>query len=186
MSENPFFTAAREVAGGSLNKDQVDVLNKVFDYLEPKTGVKVLSPKGVDLIKGFEGFETKAYLDSANIWTIGHGTIIYPNGKKVAKGDVCTAAQAVEYMKHDLRGFEATVNAKVKVPINQNQYDALVSLTYNIGQSAFSNSTLLRKLNEKDYAGASEQFLVWKKAGGEVVKGLLNRRIKERAVFDGK
>lgn len=186
MVEHPFYTAAREIAGGSLNKEQVETLDKVFDYLEQKSGVKVLSPKGVDLIKGFEGYKSNAYLDSANVWTIGHGTIKYPNGTRVKKGDVCTPAQAVEYMKHDLIGFEKTVNTEVKVPINQNQYDALVSLTYNIGQGAFSGSTLLKKLNAKDYAGASEQFLVWKKAGGQVVQGLLNRRIKERAVFDSK
>lgn len=182
--EHPFWTEARKVAGGSLNKEQVDALNAVFAILTPKEakGMKI-DQAGINLIKGFEGFETRAYQDSVGIWTIGHGTIKYPNGKAVAKGDTCTAAQAVEYMVNDLKGFEAKVNEVVKVPLTQNQYNALVSLTYNIGQTAFANSTLARKLNAKDYAGAADQFLVWNKAGGRVIQGLVNRRTAERNVF---
>lgn len=184
--EHQFWTGARDLAGGSLNAEQVNLLNDVVKQLEPHVVGYTLDQKGIDLIKGFEGLKLKAYQDSAGIWTIGHGTIKYPNGKAVARGDVCTEAQAVEFMKNDLKGFEAKVNAVVKVPLTQNQYNALVSLTYNIGQSAFSNSTLLRKLNARDYAGAAEQFLVWKKAGGKVVQGLLNRRQAEKKVFETK
>jgi hypothetical protein len=71
----------------------------------------------------------------------------------------------------------------VKVPLTQNQFDALVSLVYNIGQTAFSNSTLLKKLNAKDYQGAADQFLRWNKGGGKVMKGLVRRREAERALF---
>lgn len=91
--------------------------------------------------------------------------------------------QAKSYFKHDLAKFEKTVNESVTVPINQNQFDALVSLTYNIGSGAFKNSTLLKKLNKGDYQGAADQFLVWNKAGGKVMKGLVRRREAERALF---
>ncbi|WP_312069487.1 lysozyme, partial [Acinetobacter sp.] len=77
----------------------------------------------------------------------------------------------------------ASVNNLVKVPLSQNQFDALVSLTYNIGSTAFKNSTLLKKLNAKDYAGAADQFLRWNKGGGKVLKGLVRRREAERALF---
>ena len=135
------------------------------------------------LIREFEGFVASAYLCPANVWTIGIGTTVYPNGAKVKKGDKCTQDQALEYLQHDLRSFEKTVNDSVKVPLSQNQFDALVSLAYNIGSGAFKNSTLLKKLNAKDYAGAADQFLVWNKGGGKVLKGLIRRRDAERALF---
>ncbi len=79
--------------------------------------------------------------------------------------------------------FEKTVNQSVKVSINQNQFDALVSLTYNIGEQAFKDSTLLAKLNKGDYLGAADQFPRWNKGGGEVMKGLVRRRADERVLF---
>ena len=124
-----------------------------------------------------------AYLCPADVWTIGIGTTVYPNGTKVKKGDKCTQEQAMEYLQHDLRSFEKTVNDSVKAPLTQNQFDALVSLAYNIGSTAFKNSTLLKKLNAKDYLGAADQFLVWNKGGGKVLKGLVRRREVERALF---
>ena len=141
------------------------------------------SSNGTALIKEFEGFMASAYLCPAVVWTIGIGTTVYPNGTKVKKGDKCTQEQALEYLQHDLKSFEKTVNDSVKVPLSQNQFDALVSLSYNIGSGAFKNSTLLKKLNAKDYAGASDQFLVWNKGGGKVLKGLVKRRASERALF---
>ena len=139
--------------------------------------------KGVSLIKEFEGLRLRAYDDGIGVWTVGIGTIRYPNGKRVQKGDVITESQAEEYLKHDLNNFEKTVNEVVKVPLTQNQYDAIVSLTYNIGATAFSRSTLLKRLNNKDYKGAADQFLVWNKAGGKVMHGLIRRREAERALF---
>ena len=139
--------------------------------------------KGISLIKEFEGLRLRAYDDGVGVWTIGIGTIRYPNGKRVQKGDVITEAQAEEYLKHDLNNFEKVINDVVKVPLTQNQYDAIVSLTYNIGAAAFSRSTLLKRLNNKDYKGAADQFLVWNKAGGKVMRGLIRRREAERALF---
>ena len=144
---------------------------------------KSISKTGIDLISSFEGIRLNAYDDGVGVWTIGIGTTIYPNGTKVKKGDKCTEEQALKYLQHDLKSFEKTVNDSVKVPLSPNQFDALVSLSYNIGSGAFKNSTLLKKLNAKDYAGAADQFLVWNKGGGKVLKGLVRRRDAERALF---
>lgn len=181
MSTKPFFDAARVIAGGRLTQAQVDDLNKVVDKLAP--GGKTTSDVGVDLISGFEDTRFKAYDDGVGVWTIGTGTTVYPNGVKVKQGDTCTLEQAKTYFKHDLAKFEKTVNESVTVPLTQNQFDALVSLTYNIGSGAFNNSTLLKKLNKGDYQGAADQFLAWKKAGGKVLPGLVRRREAERALF---
>lgn len=142
-----------------------------------------LSDSGMKLLEQFEGLRLEAYLDSASIATIGFGSIKYPNGNKVKLGDKITKAQAKEYKLHDLKEFESTVNTSVKVPLTQNQYDALVSLSYNIGSNAFKNSTLLKKLNSGDYKGAAEQFLVWNKVSSKKVQGLVNRREAERNLF---
>lgn len=181
MTTKPFFDAARVIAGGKLTQAQVDDLNKVVDKLAP-SGMTT-SDVGVDLISGFEGTRFKAYDDGVGVWTIGTGTTVYPNGVKVKQGDTCTPEQAKTYFKHDLAKFEKTVNESVTVPLTQNQFDALVSLTYNIGSGAFNNSTLLKKLNKGDYQGAADQFLAWKKAGGKVLPGLVRRREAERALF---
>lgn len=186
MDVKPFFDAARELAGGKLTQAQVDELNKVVNALTPDE--VNISELGVDLIRQFEGLRTKAYLDSVGIWTIGYGTIRYPNGVAVKAGDVCTEAQAKAYMKNDLQKFVKAVNRLVTVPVKQTQFDALVSLVYNIGEGAFAGSTLLKKLNARDYAGAAAQFLVWNKGRvkGElkVIDGLTNRRKKEKAYFE--
>lgn len=144
---------------------------------------KSISKTGIGLISSFEGIRLNAYDDGVGVWTIGIGTTVYPNGIKVKKGDKCTLEQAKEYFAHDLNRFEASVNNLVKVPLSQNQFDALVSLTYNIGSGNFASSTLLKKLNAKDYQGAADQFPRWNKAKGKVLNGLVRRREAERALF---
>ncbi|AID17956.1 endolysin [Acinetobacter phage YMC11/12/R2315] len=181
MSIKNFFDAAREIAGGKLTQAQVDDLNKVIDRLSP-SGMTT-SDTGINLISTFEGTRLTAYDDGVGVWTIGIGTTVYPNGTKVKKGDTCTSEQAKTYFKHDLIKFENVVNESVKVPLSQNQFDALVSLTYNIGSGAFKNSTLLKLLNNGDYQGAADQFPAWKKAGGRVLEGLVKRRAAERSLF---
>lgn len=141
------------------------------------------SQTGINLIKGFEGKRLVAYDDGVGVWTIGYGTIKYPNGVRVKKGDTCTEVQAETYLKSDLVKFENAINRLVKVPLNQNQFDALSSFTYNLGETNLSKSTLLKKLNAKDYAGAADQFLVWNRAGGKVLTGLVRRREAERNLF---
>ncbi|WP_049064012.1 lysozyme [Acinetobacter seifertii] len=142
-----------------------------------------ISNSGINLIKSFEGLRLKAYDDGVGVWTIGYGTIKYPNGVQVKKGDVCTEQQAEEYLRNDLTKFEAAINKLVKVSLSQNQFDAIASFTYNLGETNLANSTLLKKLNKGDYQGASDQFLVWNKAGGKVMNGLVRRREAERALF---
>ncbi|MNG43661.1 Lysozyme RrrD [compost metagenome] len=141
------------------------------------------SNSGVALIKGFEGKRLVAYDDGVGVWTIGFGTIKYPNGVRVKRGDKCTEAQAEQYLRNDLIAFENTLNQLVKVPLNQNQFDALVSFTYNLGETNLRSSTLLKKLNAKDYKGAAAEFLKWNKAGGKVMNGLVKRRKAEMELF---
>ena len=116
--------------------------------------------------------------------SIGYGTIQYPNGKKVTLADPeITEAQAVEYLEHEVMEKAAGVEKYVKIPISQNQYDALVSFAYNVGTGALQKSTLLKLLNAGDISGAAEQFLRWKKANGVELKGLTRRREAERSLF---
>lgn len=186
------FDFLRKISGGTLTQKQVDAANQVIatatdttvaDMLGLAIDQMTVSPFGVDLICGFEGKRLAAYDDGVGVWTIGFGTTVYPNGIKVMKGDTCTEAQAKTYMAHDLKKFEATVNKAVTVQLNQNQFDALVSLAYNIGTNAFSKSTLVKKLNANDIRGAADQFDVWVNAGGKRMQGLVNRRAKEKALF---
>ncbi|WP_353161960.1 lysozyme [Acinetobacter guillouiae] len=141
-----------------------------------------ISNTGINLIRGFEDLRLKAYDDGVGVWTIGYGTTAI-NGVAVKKGDTCTVDQAKSYMAQDLKKFESAVNTAVKVTLNQNQFDALVSLTYNIGIGAFKSSTLLKKLNAKDYKGAAEQFPRWNRGGGRVLNGLVKRRKIEMELF---
>ena len=190
MNSKIIFDYLRKLSGGVLTQAQVIATDKLlsidFDAVKNMLGIPEsmsVSNKGVDLICEFEGKRLVAYDDGVGIWTIGFGTIKYPDGVRVKKGDTCTLDQAKEYMRHDLIEFEHTVNSSVKVPLNQNQFDALVSLSYNIGSSAFKSSTLVKKLNAGDYKGAADQFNVWINAGGKRMQGLVNRRDREKLLF---
>ena len=139
--------------------------------------------QNIEALREHEGLRLVAYLDSVGVWTIGYGD----TGPDVVKGLVITKAQAEERLRKRLREFEGYVNRAVKVKLTQNQFDALVSLVYNIGPTNFISSTLLRKLNASDYAGAADQFLVWNKGRVDgklvVINGLTNRRHEERELF---
>ncbi len=190
MNSKVIFDYLRKLSGGVLTQAQVIATDKLLsidlDAVKNMLGIPEsmsVSNKGVDLICEFEGEQLIAYDDGVGVWTIGFGTIKYPNGVRVKKGDTCTLDQAKEYMRHDLIEFEHTVNSSVKVPLNQNQFDALVSLAYNIGSNAFKSSTLVKKLNTGDYQGAADQFNVWVNAGGKRMQGLVNRRDREKLLF---
>ena len=190
MNSKIIFDYLRKLSGGVLTQAQVIATDKLLsidlDAVKNMLGIPEsmsVSNKGVDLICEFEGKRLIAYDDGVGIWTIGFGTIKYPNGVRVKKGDTCTLEQAKEYMRHDLIEFEHTVNISVKVSLTQNQFDALVSLAYNIGSNAFKSSTLVKKLNAGDYKGAADQFNVWVNAGGKRMQGLVNRREKENVLF---
>tara|TARA_Y100000766_G_scaffold282543_1_gene296070 strand:- start:1223 stop:1648 length:426 start_codon:yes stop_codon:yes gene_type:complete len=136
------------------------------------------SQNGIDLIKHFEGCELKAYKCPAGVWTIGYGHI-----KGVQEGDVITEQQADEMLVEELHEYENYVNTLVDVPLNQNQYDALVSWVYNLGGGNLKASTLLKVLNAGDYDNVPEQIMRWNKAGGKVLEGLTRRRQAEADLF---
>lgn len=134
--------------------------------------------KEAELIKSFEGLELEAYLCPADVWTIGYG-----HTGNVKEGDSVTKAEAEALLEKDLAVFRNGVTRAVKVPLNENQFGALVSFAYNLGIGSLQSSTLLKLLNAGDYAGAADQFLRWNKSKGKVLTGLVRRREAERAVF---
>jgi lysozyme len=147
--------------------------------------------KGIAIIKEFEGFYPKPYLCPAGVPTIGYGTIRYPNGKAVKLSDAnITKAQAEEYLNdHIKRDCEPAVNRLVKSKINQNQFDALISFTYNLGSDNLQISALLRKVNANpnDSAIRDEFYKVgnkkWVTSNGKITNGLIRRRIAERELY---
>lgn len=141
------------------------------------------SEKGIALIKQFEGCKLTAYRDSVGVWTIGYGWTQPVDGKPIRAGMTIKQETAERLLKTGLVSYESDVSRLVKVGLNQGQFDALVSFTYNLGARSLSTSTLLRKLNAGDYAGAADEFLRWNKAGGKVLNGLTRRREAERALF---
>ena len=124
-----------------------------------------------------EGFEENAYQDTGGIWTIGYG-----HTKNVKQGDKITKEEAEKLYKED---FEKHIKPlkKVKIPLSDNQKVALASFIYNVGPTAFENSTLLKKLNKGDIKGASEEFDKWIYDNGVISNGLKNRRKEEKELF---
>ena len=141
------------------------------------------SDKGIALIKEFEGCKLTAYQDSVGVWTIGYGWTQPVDGKPIRAGMTIKQETAERLLKTGLVSYESDVSRLVKVGLTQGQFDALVSFTYNLGARSLSTSTLLRKLNAGDYAGAANEFQRWNKAGGKVLTGLTRRREAERALF---
>lgn len=141
-----------------------------------------LSHSGLEFLKDQEGFKAKAYKDGGGVWTIGYGTTRI-NGKPVEEGMTCTESEALLWLAQDTASAQTLLNKSVRVPLRQGQFDALVSFVYNIGEDAFSKSTLLRMLNMGDYMGAYAQFSRWDMDGGKVVLGLTKRRMREQSLF---
>lgn len=146
----------------------------------------IVSKNGLDLIKEFESFRAKPYLCPSQKATIGFGSTYYPDGKKVTLQDKeITEEKAFEILEYIAnKDFGSNINKVVKVPLNQYQFDALVSFAYNIGNGNFNSSTLLRWLNQGNYKEASMQLLRWNKSKGIVLNGLTKRRKAEKALFD--
>ncbi len=143
--------------------------------------IRRVSPSGRELIKRHEGLRLEAYPDPASggdPWTIGYG---HTHG--VQRGDRITAEQADAFLAYDLAWVEEAIAESVKVPISQDQFDALASLIFNIGARAFKSSTLLRRLNAGDHIGAAGQFERWVNAAGKRMPGLVKRRAEEAALF---
>lgn len=136
------------------------------------------SQAGIDLITSFEGCRLTAYQDSVGVWTIGYG---HTSG--VYQGMTITEEEAIAFLRQDLKTAENAVNNNVTYGINQSQFDALVSFTFNVGTGNFSSSTLLKKLNAGDVNGAADEFDKWIYAGGQVLEGLVRRRAAEKQMF---
>ena len=140
-----------------------------------------ISQEGLSLIKKFEGCELESYKCAAGVWTIGYGST-----KGVEEGMEISQERADMLLLEDVEVFEEAVNKLVEVPLEQNQFDALVSWTFNLGSTNLQNSTLLKVLNNEDYEGVPSQIKRWNKAGGEVLQGLVRRREAEALLFEGK
>lgn len=144
--------------------------------------------KAIELICECEGFSAKPYPDPATNgrpFTIGYGTTVYPSGKRVELTDPpIDKSTALTYLSHDLRTFEAGVDALTRDDINQNQFGALVSFSYNLGLQNLKTSTLLKKVNlNPNDTSIYQEFLKWNKGAGRVMAGLTKRRQKEAELY---
>ena len=138
------------------------------------------SPRAIALIREFEGFASEPYFDDEDGWTGGIGHLFKP-GEEVR---CCTEDEAEAWLAADLADAENCLLACVKVPLTQGQFDALCSFTYNLGCTQLAKSTLLRKLNAGDYAGASDEFPKWCYDDGKPLRGLKRRRLAEQLLFN--
>ena len=155
-----------------------------------------VSQRCIDNIKKDEGVRQRPYQCPALLWTVGVGHVIDPNHAKVplaerkalpipAGWDRSLSMEEIdEILRKDLARFEAGVARLCPVKLTQGQFDALVSFSFNVGLGNLQNSTLRMKVNRGDMEGAAEQFLVWTKAGGKVLPGLVKRRTHEKEMFE--
>lgn len=144
-----------------------------------------ISQRGLDFIKSFEREILKVYDDGYGFLTAGIGHLLTDNEKKhFKKGDPITKAQSEAWFAQDVATHAEPVNRLVKVPLTQGQYDALVSLVFNIGEGNFAKSSLLRALNSGDYEAAKVRFDDWIRSNGQVSRGLIRRRNEEQVIFD--
>lgn len=151
-----------------------------------------LANSTIELLKRFEGCKLNAYT-LEGVVHIGYGFTYYQSGwlknkfgrANIRMGDSITQAEADAELEMMLNDYADYVNSQVKVQLNQNQFDALVSLCFNIGKGAFKGSTLLRLLNQGDYSGAADEFSKWRISNGVVNPVLVARRAEERALFGG-
>jgi lysozyme len=167
--------------GGEFERSQRSRQNLHLDK-NPLSGVRTFSQKAIDLIMKYEKFEPKTYICPAGYPTIGYGTRIdfHPE----LKNKTLTEPQALKILKGDVNKVAVkTINEFVKVPLNQNEYDALVSLIYNIGRRQFIKSKLLKDINSNNFKSLIKNWSEFRKEGGDVSKGLENRRSTEISLF---
>jgi lysozyme len=181
MSRKPIFDAAR-AAGADFNRPgNIGILDSALDALGvPPDGDMHVSQVGINLIKVAEGLDLKAYQDTGGVWTIGVGH----TGPDVHAGLVITEARADELLRRDLTTAEDAVR-RLFPTTTQNQFDALVSFTFNLGEGQVAGSTLRRKHNAGDYDGARAEFGRWNKDNGKVLNGLTKRRAAEAKLYGG-
>lgn len=141
--------------------------------------MNTLGSAGEGLIKSFEELRLVAYLDQRGRWTCGWGH----TGSDVVEGTTCTLEQAEEWLQHDMQAAEHGVDSSIQTNITQNQFDALVSFTFNVGVGAEGHSTMAKLINARDFPGAAAEFPKWSHVNGVPNAGLLRRRQAERALF---
>jgi lysozyme len=142
-----------------------------------------LSPAGEDFIARFEGEILRVYLDPVGLPTLGIGHLLTPAERQAMPvGTPITKEMSRKFFRSDIARFESALNELVTTA-NQNQVDALLSLMFNIGEAGFKRSSVLRYHRHRNYAAAANAFLLWNKAGGRVLKGLVNRRKAERELY---
>ena len=142
-----------------------------------------LSDNGYNFISSMEGVRTKAYKDSVGIWTVGIGFITV-DGQKVNENTTLTTEQIKIQFTKQIATYENAVNNSVTSQINQNQFDALVSFTFNLGTGSLKSSTLLKKVNVNPAdPSITTEFSKWNKAGGRVIDGLTKRRAAEAKLY---
>lgn len=197
MDQNThIYDRLREMSGGRLPVPQFNAAKNIIESgyrgdfrialgLAPEqANDQRLSENGRKFIQGYEKLRLKAYMPTPNDRpTIGWGTTFYPNGKPVQMGDVITAAQADEYFKHDVRVFEDYVNEIITRTLTQNQFDAIVSLVYNIGMKAFRDGSVDDKINAGDDAAALATWAKYINQAGKPLTGLKLRRQAEIEMY---
>lgn len=194
INRRPVFEAVRQLRGGKpFTLAEVRILDAgidaALDAVEPQFGQpepcgRQVSQRGIDLIHSFESCKLEAYPDpgsrDGHPWTIGWGS----TGDGIQRGVVWTQAQADARFAQDLNKFARKVELLIDdAPTDQSQFDALVSLAYNIGTEALKRSTVLRKHKAGDYAAAAAAFGMWVKNDGKVMRGLVRRRAAEAALY---
>ena len=152
-------------------------LTNQFTHIEEN--IMAITDSTIDYITKEEGFRNRAYKDSKGLWTIGVGHLIKESEPHLVNATL-TDEQVKELLKSDLKWCSEAVESSVRVPLTQNQFDALYSLCFNIGETAFKRSTVVRKLNENDIQGAADAILMWNKPAV-----LEKRRRRERELFLG-
>jgi lysozyme len=175
----------------SLPKKEPEKVKEPSPTVKEKAKMK-LSLDGKKRILAHEGWSAKPYLDTGGVPTIGYGNTYYEDGRRVMMNDpVISKERGEQLFDIVVKKYEEGVNQLVTVPLNQNQFDALVSFAYNVGldqdddsiAEGLGDSTLLKLLNKGDYAGAANEFPKWCKDNGKVVSGLVRRRKEEQELF---
>ena len=162
----------------------IGVAKKQAKYWQMEHGEKInmkISGEGLALIKKFEGCELESYRCSANVVTIGFG-----HTRTAKEGMTITREEADMLLEEDIRSFETSVLSLVEVDLKQCEFDALIAWTFNLGAGNLKSSTLLKRINAKDWNDVHHQIKRWNKANGTVLQGLIRRREAEALLFQGK
>lgn len=142
-----------------------------------------LNKASMDLIKEFEGWRSEAYKDAVGVWTIGYGHTSMAGPPHVKRGMKISKAEGERMLLHDLQKYAKAVDEAVNVPLNDNQFGALVSFCYNVGPGNFRKSSVLKRVNAGLFSKVPTRLMLWNKAGGKVLRGLTRRRKAEADLF---